>query len=170
MMAFKRRSDRIHTPKNSDLYLKHCKFVAELLQGVLSQFDVKVNVIDCPPAPGLMSKLEGQERAFGFSGELIPIQGQANPQQIMAFGEMLRNFLNVVDHDEDKLLNFQAIHMALNAPTMSGKTGLINVCSFFGTILHLLTGEDFLVKRLLINNNTLESQSGLGCSIINTIA
>ena len=158
-MAFKRRSDRIHTPKNPELYRKHCKFVAELLQGVLAQFDMKVKVIDVPPAAGIMDKLEKQERVFGFSGQSIPIQGQANPQQIMAFGEMLRNFIHITNDEE--FLDFQAFHMALNAPTMSGKTGLINVCSFMGPILYLLTGKDFLIKRLLINNNTLESQSDI---------
>lgn len=170
-MAFKRRNSR-PVSKDFTLYFEHCKAVAELLQKEVESFGMTVTALRVDPPAGIMPRLEKQQRQLlavasaAASGKKkktkrIPIQGQANEQQIIAFGEVLRHFTHAT---ADEFLEFHSTHMALNAPTMSGKTGLINVCSFLAPVLHLLTGEDFLIKRLLINSNTLESQSDIALS------
>ena len=140
--------------RDQSLYEKHLQEKVSMLQKVLKPYGIKVKAQAKPnAAKGILQNLQNQAES-----ELKkPIKGEINQQQVVAFSEILEYL--VYQDDNTGVWHQSLRHLAINAFTMSGKTGLISLCSFLPPIIYLLTGMHPVLVRLLINNCGLEFQS-----------
>jgi hypothetical protein len=130
-------------------YKYHVKKIVKLLQKEFRRFGLTV--------------LEPENYAL-CDGKIIrelidnhgTINGMCFSQQIIALTNILDCLLRSKKGDR---WNIEATHIAVEAPTLSGKTGLQNLCAFLPVILHLLTGQASIIIRFLINDTSLEKQA-----------